>query len=108
MPAVRLLCGKPLHLHPERTSPYFFILLILYQFPVTEGARLPFLNENFSHHLDQFSIFQNLLHNMWMGSPVKFAVRKTTFSAHLFAPQSDIKRLLKKWKLQQLRDETPF
>jgi hypothetical protein len=40
----------------------------------------------FFHHLDQFRIFQDLLDNVGMGSPVKLAAREATFSAHFSAP----------------------
>ena len=71
---------------PKPTSPGFILLLVLSQFPVTAWAVLPFLNKMFFHHLDQFRIFQDLLDNVGMGSPVKLAAREATFSAHFSAP----------------------
>jgi hypothetical protein len=53
---------------------------------MTKWTNPPLLNENLFHHLDQFTVIQNLLDNMRMGLPIEFAVRETALPTHLATP----------------------
>jgi hypothetical protein len=53
---------------------------------MTKGTGFSFLNENLSHHMNQFFIFQDLLDNMGMGFPIIFTIGEAAFSAHFSTP----------------------
>jgi hypothetical protein len=53
---------------------------------MTKRTSPTLLNEDFFHHLNQFTIVQNLLNDVGVRLSVVFAVWKTTLPTHLFTP----------------------
>jgi hypothetical protein len=66
--------------------PNFLCLRFFLQLSMTKRTSPTLLNEDFFHHLNQFTIVQDLLNDMGVRLSVVFAVWKTTLPTHLFTP----------------------
>jgi len=53
---------------------------------MTKRTGSPLLNKDFFHHLNQFAVVENLLHDVWVGLSIVFTIRKTTLPAHFITP----------------------